>query len=112
MLNGPSQNWHKTPEATPGILLELLDKDDATNRLLAKHPKASEELLEKLSHSSEKAVRRCCCSPESHLAPSLLVLTLCPLGTFSQNSAFIWLKDYHGNAVMMLAHELKGSDGL
>jgi hypothetical protein len=46
------------PEATPEILLSLLDKDDATNRLLARHPRASAELLEKLSHSSDRAIRQ------------------------------------------------------
>jgi hypothetical protein len=46
------------PEATPESLLALFGKDDATNRLLAKHPRASAELLEKLSHSSDKATRQ------------------------------------------------------
>jgi predicted DNA-binding WGR domain protein len=45
-------------EAAPECLMALLDKDDATNRLLAKHPRASAELLEKLSHSSDQATRR------------------------------------------------------
>ena len=39
-------------------LMALLDKDDQTNRLLAKHPNASSELLEKLSHSSDKPTRQ------------------------------------------------------
>ena len=46
------------PEASPESLTALLGKDDATNRLLAKHPRASAELLEKLSHSSDKATRQ------------------------------------------------------
>lgn len=45
-------------EATSESLMDLLDKDDATNRLLAKHKSASAELLEKLSHSSDQATRR------------------------------------------------------
>ena len=45
------------PDATPESLMALLNKDDATNRLLARHSKASPELLEKLSHSSDKATR-------------------------------------------------------
>jgi len=49
----PAQN----PEAAPESLMALLNKDDATNRLLARHPRASAELLEKLSHSSDKATR-------------------------------------------------------
>lgn len=52
------KNPAQDPEATPDSLLALLDKDDATNRLLAKHPRASAELLEKLSHSSDKATRQ------------------------------------------------------
>ncbi len=48
----------RDPEASPQSLNVLLGKDDGTNRLLAKHPRASEELLEKLSHSSDKATRQ------------------------------------------------------
>ncbi|MFM9991828.1 MAG: hypothetical protein ACKVOY_10395 [Burkholderiaceae bacterium] len=44
--------------ASPDILMQLLDKNDATNRLLAKHPNASSELLERLSHSSDPATRK------------------------------------------------------
>lgn len=46
------------PEASPDQLLPLLDKDEKTNRLLARHPKASAELLEKLAHSSDKTTRQ------------------------------------------------------
>lgn len=46
------------PEASSESLLTLLGKDDATNRLLARHPNASGELLERLSHSSDKATRQ------------------------------------------------------
>ena len=52
------KNPAHNPEATPDSLLALLDKDDTTNRLLARHPRASAELLEKLSHSSDKATRQ------------------------------------------------------
>jgi predicted DNA-binding WGR domain protein len=51
-------NPAKDPEASPESLLALLNKDDATNRLLARHPRASADLLEKLSHSSDKATRQ------------------------------------------------------
>lgn len=47
-----------TPTTTAASLTALLDKDDVTNRLLAKHPRASTELLEKLSHCSDKATRQ------------------------------------------------------
>ena len=85
------KNPAQDPEATPGILLELLDKDDATNRLLAKHPKASEELLEKLSHSSEKAVRQAVVLHPN--TPKTALLALAPQfpGDFFKNPAFDWL---------------------
>jgi predicted DNA-binding WGR domain protein len=51
-------NPAKDPEASPESLLALLDKDDTTNRLLARHPRAGADLLEKLSHSSDKATRQ------------------------------------------------------
>lgn len=46
------------PEASAESLMVCFGKDDATNRLLAKHPRASGQLLEKLSHSSDKATRQ------------------------------------------------------
>ena len=53
---------HQHPAKDSGssaeILLQFFDKDDATNRLLAKHPNAGVELLEKLSHSSDPATRK------------------------------------------------------
>jgi hypothetical protein len=45
-------------DASPEMLTAMFDKDDTTNRLLAKHPNASSDLLEKLSHSSDKATRQ------------------------------------------------------
>lgn len=45
-------------DASPDDLSALFGKDDSTNRLLAKHPNASSDLLEKLSHSSDKATRQ------------------------------------------------------
>jgi hypothetical protein len=39
-------------------LLALFDRDDKTNRLLAKHPNSNAELLVKLSHSSDKRTRQ------------------------------------------------------
>jgi predicted DNA-binding WGR domain protein len=46
------------PEASSDSLLVLLNKNDSSNRQLARHPRASAELLEKLSHSSDEATRR------------------------------------------------------
>jgi len=45
-------------EATPQRLMAFFGKDDVTNRMLAKHPRSSEALLDKLSHSSDKATRQ------------------------------------------------------
>jgi hypothetical protein len=53
-----SDSAERDPDASPESLLALLGKDDATNRLLARHPRASAELLEKPSHSSDKATRQ------------------------------------------------------
>ena len=52
------KNPAQDPDAAPESLMARLDKDDATNRLLAKHLRANAELLEKLSHSSDQATRR------------------------------------------------------
>ncbi|PUE48946.1 hypothetical protein B9Z47_05375 [Limnohabitans sp. 2KL-1] len=46
------------PGATSESLTALLGEDDVTNRLLAKHPRASTYLLEKLSHSIDKTTRQ------------------------------------------------------
>ena len=62
------------PEATPESLMALFGKDDATNRLLAKHPRASAELLEKLSHSSDQATRRGVASNPNTLPETLVRL--------------------------------------
>lgn len=64
----PAQN----SDATPDSLMALHGKDDATNRLLAKHPRASGELLEKLSHSSDKATRQAVAA-NPNTAPETLV---------------------------------------
>ena len=45
-------------DASPDNLSALFGNDDKTNRLLAKHPNASSDLLEKLSHSSDKVTRQ------------------------------------------------------
>lgn len=83
----PAQN----PEATPDSLLALLDKDDATNRLLARHPRASAELLEKLSHSSDMAARKAVCLNPN--ASKEVLIRLAPQfpGDFFLNPAFDWL---------------------
>jgi predicted DNA-binding WGR domain protein len=85
------KNPAQDPEAAPECLMALLDKDDATNRLLAKHPRASAELLEKLSHSSDKATRKnVLLNPDT---PRSVLLKLAPQFPryFIRNPAFDWL---------------------
>jgi len=60
------------PEATPESLMILLGPDDTTNRRLAKHPRSSAELLEKLSHSSDESTRKGVAS-HPNAAPEVLI---------------------------------------
>jgi predicted DNA-binding WGR domain protein len=85
------KNPAKDPEASPESLLPLLDQDDATNRLLARHPKASAEMLEKLSHSSDQATRKAVCLNPN--ADKDVLLRLAPQfpGDFFRNPVFDWL---------------------
>ena len=48
----------KDPESLSEQLDGLLDHGEAVDRLLARHPKASGVLLEKLSHSSDRTTRK------------------------------------------------------
>jgi hypothetical protein len=52
----------------------MFNKDDAINRQLAKHPKASADLLEKLSHCSDEATRRNVASNPNTLPETLIKL--------------------------------------
>jgi hypothetical protein len=45
------------PAASSESLAALLDQDDATNRMIARHPNSGSALLEKLSHSSDRTTR-------------------------------------------------------
>lgn len=87
----PPKNPAKDPDASPESLLPLLDQDDATNRLQAKHPNASAELLEKLSHSSDQATRKAVClNPNADKAVLLRLAPQFP-GDFFRNPVFDWL---------------------
>jgi len=79
------------PGATPEDFMLLMDKDDVTNRLLAKHPRASATLLEKLSHSSDKATRKAVCLNTN--VDKAVLLRLAPQfpGEFFRNPVFDWL---------------------
>ena len=66
------KNPLQDPEATPESLMILLGPDDTTNRRLAKHPRSSGELLEKLSHSSDESTRKGVAS-HPNAAPEVLI---------------------------------------
>jgi len=85
------KNPLQDPEATPESLMVLLDKDDATNRQLAKHKMASAELLEKLSHSSDMAARKAVCLNPNASKDVLIRLAPQFPGDFFLNPAFDWL---------------------
>ena len=81
----------KDPESTAEALELLAGSSEAIDRLLAKHPKAGATLLEKLSHSSDKATRKSVClNPNT---PKETLIRLAPQfpGDFFQNPAFDWL---------------------
>ena len=81
----------KNADSSPEQLISLLGQGDAIERLLAKHPKASVELLEKLSHSSDKTTRRNVVLNAN--APRDVLVKLAPQfpGDFFKNPAFDWL---------------------
>jgi len=81
----------KDPATSPETLLTLLGQDSATDRLLAKHPKASPQLLEKLSHSSDKTVRNNVALNANTDKAVLLKLAPQFPGDFFKNPAFDWL---------------------
>ena len=84
-------NPAKDPETSPEALRRLLGQDDATSRLLAAHPKADAQLLEELSHSSDKATRRSVCLNAN--AGKEVLLRLAPQfpGDFFKNPGFDWM---------------------
>lgn len=85
------KNPAQDPEAAPESLMALVDKDDATNRLLAKNPRASADLLEKLSHSSDQATRKLVCLHPNASKDVLIRLVPQFPGDFFLNPAFDWL---------------------
>jgi len=78
-------------DASPEMLSALFGKDDKTNRQLAKHPRSSAELLEKLSHSSDKATRKAVCLNAN--VDKAVLLRLAPQfpREFFRNPVFDWL---------------------
>ena len=81
----------KAPDATPSQLLALVGQSESVDRLLARHPNASGELLEALSHSSDKATRKNVALNAG--APKEALVRLAPQfpADFFMNPAFDWL---------------------
>jgi len=86
-----TKNVARNKDASPEMLTALFGKDDSTNRQLAKHPRSSAELLEKLSHSSDKATRKAVCLNAN--VDKAVLLRLAPQfpGEFFRNPVFDWL---------------------
>ena len=78
-------------QSTPQQLLGALGVHGAIDRLLAKHPNASPELLERLSHSSDKPTRRGVAINANAAKEVLLRLAPQFPGDFFKNPAFDWL---------------------
>jgi predicted DNA-binding WGR domain protein len=81
----------KDPETPPETLGSLVGTSETIDRALAKHPKASADLLEKLSHNSDETTRRnVVLSPN---ASKDVLVRLAPQfpADFFKNPAFDWL---------------------
>lgn len=81
----------KTAKSPTDQLESIVGVDSSVDRLVAKHPSAGAMLLEKLSHSSDKATRKAVVlNPNT---PKEILLALAPQfpGDFFQNPAFDWL---------------------
>lgn len=81
----------KNPESTAEVLASLAGSSEAIDRLLAKHQKAGAVLLEKLSHSCDKATRKAVCLNSNTSKETLVRLAPQFPGDFFQNPAFDWL---------------------
>lgn len=81
----------KNADATPEQLAAIAGLIEAVDRLLAKHPEASQDLLERLSHSSDKATRKQVVLNSN--APKAVLVRLAPQfpGDFFKNPVFDWL---------------------
>ena len=81
----------KDVEASPEQLLSAAAQGEKVDRLLARHAKASAELLEALSHSSDKATRKAVVLNAG--ASKVVLLRLAPQfpGDFFKNPAFDWM---------------------
>jgi len=87
----------RDPAATAEQLQACAGQGDAIDRLLAKHPNASAQLLEQLSHSSDRATRKAVTLHPNTPKDALLKLAPQFPGDFFQNPAFDWLLIEHPN---------------
>ena len=87
----------RDPAATAEQLQACAGQGDAIDRLLAKHPNASAQLLELLSHSSDRATRKAVTLHPNTPKDALLKLAPQFPGDFFQNPAFDWLLIEHPN---------------
>lgn len=85
-------------------LMLLAGQGEAVDRLLAKHPKASSKLLEKLSHSSDKATRKNVVLNANASKDVLLKLAPQFPGDFFKNPAFDWLLLEDPDLLFKLGH--------
>lgn len=81
----------KDAESTANQLESAAGVSEVIDRLLAKHPKSNTSLLEKLSHSSDKATRKNVALNAN--AEKVVLIRLAPQfpGDFFRNPAFDWL---------------------
>lgn len=81
----------KNADATPKVLLTALGASVETDRKLARHPNASLDLLEALSHSKDRSTRKLVALHPN--APKAVLIALASQfpGEFFKNPAFDWL---------------------
>lgn len=87
----------RDPATTAEQLQACAGQGDAIDRLLAKHPNASAQLLEQLSHSSDRATRKAVTLHPNTPKDALIKLAPQFPGDFFQNPAFDWLLIEHPN---------------
>jgi hypothetical protein len=87
----------RDPASTTEQLQACEGQGESIDRLLAKHPNASAQLLEQLSHSSDRATRKAVTLHPNTPKDALLKLAPQFPGDFFQNPAFDWLLIEHPN---------------
>ncbi len=94
----------KNPDCSPEQLDALHGQGETVDRLLAKHPKASAELLEKLSRSADKTTRKYVAIHPNAAKSVLLALASQFPGDFFKNPAFDWLLLEEPDLLFELGH--------